>query len=92
MPGSQWVLGILLQKCWEIIQNDVLEAADGFFQGLSYPKVVSSTNIILIPKTTNPSTFDDFRPLNMCTFPNKIISKVIANRMAGVLLNIISPE
>lgn len=56
------------------------------------PKSVSSSLIILIPKKSNPMTFADFRLICLCTFVNKIFTKIMANRMRPLLPLLISPK
>lgn len=40
----------------------------------------------------NPSTFSDLRPISLCNFCAKIISKIITNRLGPILPQIISLE
>jgi hypothetical protein len=53
---------------------------------------LNSTFISLIPKTDNPSSFDDFRPISLCNCLYKIISKVINKRLKYILSRNISSE
>lgn len=46
---------------------------------------INNTHIILIPKVSNPRTITQFRPLSLCNVLYKIITKVIVNRMSGLL-------
>ena len=56
------------------------------------PANLNSTFISLIPKSTNPQSFGDFRPIVVCNLIYKITSKIIANRLKGTLLGHISKE
>jgi hypothetical protein len=53
---------------------------------------LNSNFIGLIPKSNNPSSFDDFRPIYLCNYIYKIISKVISRRLKIVLSRNISSE
>ncbi|PKU60434.1 hypothetical protein MA16_Dca028244 [Dendrobium catenatum] len=77
-------------KTWDIIKYDIIDAVHDFFKGTPYPKVFSSTNIVLIPKKDNPNYWNDFRPISLCTFFNKLVAKIIAHRLSSILPNIIS--
>ena len=53
--------------------------------------VTNSTFLALIPKETNPETFDRFRPISLCNSSNKILAKLLANRLKTLLGMLISP-
>lgn len=56
------------------------------------PKTFTSSMIILIPKCPNPpnpSDFDDFWPISPCNFTSKIITKIVALRLAQLLPSLI---
>ncbi|CAL8992300.1 unnamed protein product, partial [Prunus brigantina] len=48
------------------------------------------THIALIPKIPNPESVSQFRPIGLCNFSYKILSKVMANRLQPHMANIIS--
>lgn len=49
----------------------------------------NSTIITLIPKVKEPSTFKEFRPINLCNTCYKIVSRAITNRLRQVLAQVI---
>lgn len=49
----------------------------------------NKTFIYLIPKIKNASEMN-FRPISLCNIVYKIIAKVLANRLKGILANSIS--
>ncbi|XP_074305841.1 uncharacterized protein LOC141641063 [Silene latifolia] len=68
----------------------VLTAVKEFFTTIKLLKQVNSTTLTLIPIKHRPLSVSDFRPISCCNVLYKIISKVICNRMANVLPEIIS--
>lgn len=48
--------------------------------------------LVLIPKVQHPNMLQEFRPISLSNFSNKIISKLLSNRLAPILSNIISPN
>jgi len=50
------------------------------------------TFIALIPKSDDPQTFNDFRPISLCNCIYKIIAKIIVNHLKPILSKFISHE
>ena len=46
--------------------------------------------LALVPKKSNPSTFNRYHPISLCNSSYKIITKIISNRIKEVLPIIIS--
>lgn len=62
-----------------------------FFSSEKLLKQVNHSIITLGPKSANISTTNDFRPLSCCNVTYKVISKILAGRLATALKSIISP-
>ena len=62
-----------------------------FFASGLMLKEMNHTFITLIPKTPNPSTVHNFRPISLCNISYKIISKTLANRLKILLPKLITP-
>lgn len=60
------------------------------FRSQIIPSVINKTFIVLIPKTNEPSKIDQFRPISLCNFVYKIISKILATRLNCVMNKIIA--
>ncbi|CAH9059413.1 unnamed protein product [Cuscuta epithymum] len=91
-PGPDGFNGKFFKKCWHIVGSDLLKAVQEFFLGISIPKALSSSLIVLIPKVPNPFSFGDFRPICLSNFVSKVCTKVLADRLSLILPKIISPE
>lgn len=88
-PGPKGIF----QTYWDIISNEVKGLAKVFFSfiGDVGPKGINSTNIILIPKVPSPESVSQFRPISLCSFSYKVLSKILANRLKPLLPELISP-
>ncbi|XP_042051649.1 uncharacterized protein LOC121796962 [Salvia splendens] len=80
-----WVHFVVFQHCWDIVGSNVIEAVGDFFSGAFMPRSFTATMIILILKKLNPVTWGDFRPISLCNVTNKIITKILASRLAPLL-------
>ena len=90
--GCDGFSGNFYKRCWDIIAQDVLQAAREFMCGVPIPKGIASTLILLLPKKEAPHSFADFRPISLCNFINKVFTKILSNRLKVVLPTIISLE
>lgn len=73
------------QACWDIIKVDLLEAIEDYFQGSPLPLGFTATSLALIPKSSSPSSWSDYRPISLCNASHKIISKLLNDRLGAVL-------
>lgn len=89
-PGPDGFNGQFYQTCWEIIIIDVCNFVRAVFGGAYLTKFFTHTNLILIPKMTSPTTLSQLRPISLCNFSSKIISKVLTMRIAPMLPQLIS--
>nr|XP_027068031.1 uncharacterized protein LOC113693644 [Coffea arabica] len=89
-PGPDGFGAGFYQACWDIIQSDLLEAVQAFFQGMRLPRSFTSTSIILLPKIAGAMQWKDFRPISLCNVCSKIISKLVSDRLGRVLPALVS--
>lgn len=78
--------------CWGIVQDDIVDMVQGFFLGDYLHHHVTVTSLTLIPKVTRPCKIEDYRPISLSNFSSKVISKIIASRLAKVLPYIIDDQ
>ncbi|KAJ0918826.1 putative RNA-directed DNA polymerase [Helianthus annuus] len=91
-PGPDGFNFKFIKRCWEGLQNDFLNLFDEFFFNGSINKSCTSSFITLIPKIKDPLSPADFRPISLIGCINKVISKVLVNRLKGVIGKLISEE
>ncbi|XP_042012114.1 uncharacterized protein LOC121760525 [Salvia splendens] len=90
--GPDGYSSLFFQACWGIIRADVVEAVVEFFHGVPIPRGIEATILILLQKKRNPTKWLEFRPISLCNVMNKIISKLLAVRMAPLLPMITVPN
>lgn len=78
------------QSCWETVGDDVWNMIKAFFSGYEIPRFITHTKLVLIPKKEVVDNFGDLRPISLSTFANKIISRLIHERISVVLSKLIS--
>lgn len=91
-PGPDGLNGLFFQQHWQIISGDILREVQLFFESGTLNPVLNKTQITLIPKNSNPERLKQFRPISLCNFIYKIISKILANRIKPLLPDIIAEE
>ncbi|KAL2237562.1 UNVERIFIED_CONTAM: hypothetical protein Sindi_0947900 [Sesamum indicum] len=80
------------QACWDFIAIDIFEAVKDFFHRTQMPRSFTATTIVLVPKVESPQTWNDFRPISLCNVTNKILSKLIYNKLHNTLPDLIFPS
>ncbi|GAU27921.1 hypothetical protein TSUD_160160 [Trifolium subterraneum] len=91
-PGPDGFGAFFYQHYWDIVKNDVIRAVLQFFTSSWILPGFNSNIIALLPKTPDASSIDHYRPIAMANFKFKVISKIIADRLASILPSIDSEE
>lgn len=68
-----------------------MKAIKNFFEKRRLLKEINSTFTVLIPKVPNAATQDQFRPISLCNFLYKVITKILANRLKQVIPSLVRP-
>nr|GEU49601.1 RNA-directed DNA polymerase, eukaryota [Tanacetum cinerariifolium] len=89
-PGPDGFTFGFYRRFWYLIHEDVSAAVRYFFLHFDIPKGCNSSFIALIPKIPNPNLINDFRPISLIGSMYKIIAKILANRLVGVLDDIVN--
>lgn len=84
--------GSFYHTFWDIIGTDVHNSVLQFFKdGWIFPKL-NSNRLVLIPKFVGVDRIENFRPIALANFQFKVITKVLAGRIASIVPKIISAE
>lgn len=90
--GLDGFTGHFYQTCWDIVGSDIVKVVHAFFQGYSLSKSITLTSLVILPKKDTIQSFSDFRPINLSNFLNKIITRLIHDKLEGILPKLISPN
>ena len=63
----------------------------GVFNGQRIPSEINKTLIVLIPKVEHPDSLRLYRPISLYPVIYKAITKIVANRLKGILPELIEP-
>nr|GEU90540.1 RNA-directed DNA polymerase, eukaryota [Tanacetum cinerariifolium] len=90
-PGPDGFSFGFYRRFWYLIEKDVCDAVRYFFFiNWEFSNGCNSFFIALIPKIPRANMVKDFRPISLVGSLYKIISKILANRLVGVLSDIVS--
>jgi hypothetical protein len=89
-PGPDGFTMAFFQKCWSVIEADVMGFFDEVYHHCKFERSLNASFIALIPKKQNASNIRDFRPISLIGSIYKLLAKVLANRLRGVLDKLIS--
>ncbi|KAL0416027.1 UNVERIFIED_CONTAM: hypothetical protein Slati_3434600 [Sesamum latifolium] len=92
VAGSDGFNALFYQVCWDIIEEDVVAAVRDFLSSTSLPISVTATSIALIPKVKNPSKWSEYQSISLCNTSNKILTKLLNDRLKLILLSLIVPN
>nr|GEX52310.1 retrotransposon protein, putative, unclassified [Tanacetum cinerariifolium] len=91
-PGDDGFPGIFFQRYWHIVGESVSKVVMQFFNNGTMLPSLNKTLVVLIPKVPAPETIGQFRPISLCNFVYRVISKVMANWLKPFMHRIISPH
>ncbi|XP_058741725.1 uncharacterized protein LOC131614114 [Vicia villosa] len=89
-PGPDGLTFLFFRRCWSFLKSDVLKCLNDFYYGAILSKSITSSFLLLIPKSSNPLCLEDYRPICLIDCIHKIISMILAGRIKKILSSIIS--
>lgn len=90
-PGPDGYSSLFFKSAWSVVGEDFCAAVQDFLSSGKMLKQINHSVISLIPKSAHASSPGDFRPISCCNVVYKVISKLLASRLAVALSSIISP-
>lgn len=75
---------------WDILGPEIFRCCSAWLNDASFPATLNDTTLILIPKKESVEKLNDLRPIALCNVLYKILAKVLANRLKGILPGVIS--
>ena len=88
-PGPDGMSPIFFKHYWDIVGPEVVKCVLTSLNSGSMPSGLNETHICFIPKVKSPQKITEYRPISLCNIVYKLISKVLANRLKRVLVEVI---
>ncbi|GJT75071.1 RNA-directed DNA polymerase, eukaryota [Tanacetum coccineum] len=89
-PGPDGFSFEFFRKYWSFIGPDFCCAVEHFFEHGSFSKGCNSSFIALIPKVSDAKFVSDFRPISLIGCVYKVVTKILANRLASIISDLVS--
>ena len=91
-PGLDgWTVELFIDF-FDLLGEDILQVVEEFKRSRNVHVNINTTFIALIFKVDCPKTFEGFRPISLCNYLYKVISKVLVVRLKPLLSNLILVE
>lgn len=92
VPGIDGLTKEFYEVFWGVIGLHLLEVFKEILEGEEMAESMRTGVISLLFKKGNPHLLDNYRPLTMLCVDYKILSKIIANRLVGVMSDIVGSD
>ncbi|GKD24079.1 RNA-directed DNA polymerase, eukaryota [Tanacetum coccineum] len=89
-PGPDGYTFEFFRKYWNFVGLDFCEAVEYFFETGLFSKGCNSSFVALIPKVADAKFVNDFHPISLIGSVYKVVKKVLANRLALVIADLVS--
>jgi hypothetical protein len=92
-PGPDGFTGRFYRVCWQIIKEDLMAVVSAVWsRKFNNFGRLNTAYISLIPKKEGAYQVKDFRPISLVHSVAKLITKILANRLARRLYEMVSPN
>jgi len=80
-PGPDGFSNEFMKASWQTIKVDIFNLCNAFHNHNICLRSINTSYITLIPKTHNPVSVNDYRPISLLNTSMKLITKLLANRL-----------
>ncbi|XP_031091113.1 uncharacterized protein LOC115996111 [Ipomoea triloba] len=91
-PGPDGFHADFFQKAWAIVGNHLTTYTRDFLNTGIIPEGLNDRLVALIPKIKHLDKLSHFRPISLCNVIYKLITKILTNRIKGIVREAIGPE
>ncbi|WVZ91735.1 hypothetical protein U9M48_037868 [Paspalum notatum var. saurae] len=92
-PGPDGFTGLFYKMAWSVIKNDVMNVSNALWSlDLRSLYLLNDAYIVLLKKKDDAAELKDFRPISLIHSLSKLITKLLAVRLAPKLDSLISPN
>jgi hypothetical protein len=90
-PGPDGLHAVFYKKIWNVCGDEITQEVLQAVNSGVIPDGWNDTTVVLIPKIDIPDLVTQYRPISLCNVIYKIISKMLALRLKGILPEVIAP-
>lgn len=91
-PNPDCFSGSFYQSNWDLITLDLYNVVRNFYIKGYLVNEFNRINIVLISKCANPIALFQYRPISLCNFIYKVISKSLINQLKPWMTSLISQD
>lgn len=92
-PGPDGFTGLFYKTAWEIIKPDVVNVFNAFWSmDMRSLYLLNDATMVFLRKCPTPTKLGDYRPISLIHSIGKLMTKLLARRLAPKLLHMVSPN
>ena len=88
-PGPDGVTFSFIKNNWCVLEKDMLGVVQFFHREGKIPEGCNVSFLTLIPKSENPQSLEEYKPISLVGCLYKILIKVLSNRIKKVIGKVI---
>uniref|UniRef100_A0A3P9DSK3 Reverse transcriptase domain-containing protein n=1 Tax=Maylandia zebra TaxID=106582 RepID=A0A3P9DSK3_9CICH len=92
VPGIDGLTKEFYETFWGMVGIHLLGVFKEIMEGKEMTESMKTGVVSILFKKGNPQQLDNYRPLTMLCVDYKILSRILANRLAGVMMQIVEKD